>query len=522
MAKLSDLPLELVRHFASFLCPDWPGALLLDHDEGWEWVHDIRKVHNANRASLLNFSYTSKAYHLGLAPELVRSLGVLDRTGGNELRMLFKLLRYLLHNPASSPGAVRKLFIDLYLDKHTGRSSGLDHVCQRDMDLLKEAALCFGINIWRETLAWNDDMVGWSIGEVLIHVPHSLKGFLVGLIILNLPNIRDLSIMLPPASHMAVTQLLRLVQKRRAVDNDMQPILQLESIAVRNWNFDDVLPSGFETLFAFRPHASIYFCNCILDAPLPWAPNITSLIFRDVKGIKLSTVCQLINDCLRLTRFIYIQKIDSENSPVLSPGSMFRALKKHGSSLKTLCLGVVLWYELFPDQTPPPYITSFKDFTVLEQMWINCSCFGDRHGVGSKVLRTIPTSLWRLHLAGSVEIIEDDLLRYAEILSGKRFAEENDEGDDEGDDDGDDEGDDEGDDDGDDEEDNDACDGEDDEKDMMEDLEEDDNDNDYVHIPEHLAWDIGLDNFDHEVHDAFRDSKWVDFFEAPSPLPGIF
>ncbi|CAI0645464.1 unnamed protein product [Colletotrichum noveboracense] len=452
MAKLSDLPLELVRHIASFPRPDWPGALLLDHDEGWELVHDIREVHNANRASLLNFSYTAKAYHIGLAPELVRSHGVLDRTGGNELRKLFKLLRYLLHNPASSPDAVRKLFIHLHSDEYPGSPSGWYHAPQRDIDLLKEAALCFGINIWRETLAWNDDMVGWSIGETLISIPHSLKGFLVVLIILNLPNIRDLSIILPPASQMAVTQLLRLVQKRRAVDNDMQPILRLESIAVRNWNFDDIQPRGFETLFNFRPHASIYFCNCILDAPLPWASNITSLVFRDVKGITLSTVCQLINDTLHLTKFICIQKVESENSPVLSPGSMFQALKKHGSSLKTLCLGIFLGYGRFVDQTPPPYINSFKEFTVLEQMWINCSCFGDRFGVGSKVLRTIPTSLWRLHFAGSVEIIEDD----------------------------------------------------------------------YVHIPEHLAWDVDLNNLDYEVHEAFRDSKWVDFFEASSHLPGIF
>ncbi|KAJ0331922.1 hypothetical protein COL922a_011736 [Colletotrichum nupharicola] len=158
MAKLSDLPLELVRHIASFLRPDWPGALLLDHDEGWEWVYDIREVHNANRASLLNFSYTAKAYHIGLAPELVRSRGVLDRTGGNELRKLCKLLRYLLHNPASSPDAVRKLFIHLYSDEYPGSPSGWYHAPQRDIDLLKEAALCFGINIWRETLAWNDDM----------------------------------------------------------------------------------------------------------------------------------------------------------------------------------------------------------------------------------------------------------------------------------------------------------------------------------------------------------------------------
>ncbi|KAF5500884.1 hypothetical protein CGCS363_v006236 [Colletotrichum siamense] len=143
-------------------------------------------------------------------------------------------------------------------------------------------------------------------------------------------------------------------------------------------------------------------------------------------------------------------------------------------------------------------------------MWINCSCFGDRYGVSSKVLRTIPTSLWRLHFAGSVEIIEDDLLRWAEILSGKRFGEEDDEEDDEGDDEEDDE------------ENNDAGDGEDDEKDMVEGLEEDGNDNDYVHIPEHLAWDVDLNNLDYEVHEAFRDSKWVDFFEAPSPLPGIF
>ncbi|KAK2778479.1 hypothetical protein CKAH01_11724 [Colletotrichum kahawae] len=193
---------------------------------------------------------------------------------------------------------------------------------------------------------------------------------------------------------------------------------------------------------------------------------------------------------------------------------MFQALKKHGSSLKTLCLAFFLYGpESFLDQIPPPYIDSFEDFTVLEQMWINGSCFGDDHGVGSNVLRTIPTSLWRLHLAGSVEIIEDDLLRWAEILSGKRFGEEDDEVDDEGESDEDDcQGDKE------------AGNGEDDEDDMVEDLEEDDNDDDYVHIPEHLAWDVdwNWDGFWHEVHQAFRDSKWVDFFEAPSPLPGIF
>ncbi|KAH0428266.1 hypothetical protein CcaCcLH18_09156 [Colletotrichum camelliae] len=498
MAKLSDLPLELVRHIASFLCPDWPGALLLDHDEGWEWVHDVREVHSANRASLLNFSYTAKAYNIGLAPELVRSAGVFDRSRGNEVRKLSKLLRYLLHNPAISPGAVRKLFIYLNSEEHPVKPSDLSN---DDMQLLEEVSLGFGIDIRAED--FHGATAVQTFEETLTTNSHFLNGFLVGLLILHLPNIRDLSVLLPTVSHMAVTQLLRRVQELRAEGNEIQPILHLQSIAIRtSWKWEDLLPSGFETLFSFGPRSSVYFGECDLPAPLPWSSNITSLVFREVEGITLSTVCKLISYSAQLTKFIYIHNDHGEDAPVLSPGSMFQALKKHGSSLKTLCLAFFLFGESYLDQTPPPYIDSFEDFTVLEQVWINCSCFGDRYGVGSNVLRTIPTSLWRLHLAGSITIVEDDLLRWAEILSGKRFGEEDDEGES-------DEEDGQGDE---------AGKGEDDEEDMM----EDDNDNDYVHIPEHLAWDISWDSFWHEVHQAFRDSKWVDFFEAPSPLPGIF
>ncbi|KAF4811116.1 hypothetical protein CGCSCA5_v010104 [Colletotrichum siamense] len=122
-------------------------------------------------------------------------------------------------------------------------------------------------------------------------------------------------------------------------------------------------------------------------------------------------------NCKRLTRFVYTHDVwDCPEFP--SPGTILQTLKKHASSLQALCLNFV-WIDEQASQLPPPYIDSFEDFTCLEALWISCACFGEDSQ--NSVLRTIPPSLYMLHLAGDANVVSDDLEWWANILTGKKL-----------------------------------------------------------------------------------------------------
>ncbi|KAI8182755.1 hypothetical protein K4K54_004134 [Colletotrichum sp. SAR 10_86] len=293
------------------------------------------------------------------------------------------------------------------------------------MQLLEETAQGVGFDIWKETFTPPGDTQSYIIGKILTtkdgFKPHFLKGLLLGLLILHLRNIRDLTIELPAISLMAITHVLRRVQELRASGGEKRPILHLHSVAIScSWHFDYQLPGDFEELFSMRTQASVYFRDCQLNAPLAWSSNITSLALRELRGIDTSTLTDLISNCTSLTRFIYTH--DVEDMPdIPSPGTILQALKKHRSSLEILCLSFVFDGDQH-DLLPPPYIDSFDDFQCLQGLWINCACFGDY--IQSSVLRTIPSSLEKLHLAGDASVIADDLEWWAKSLTGESDGED--------------------------------------------------------------------------------------------------
>ncbi|KAH9238376.1 hypothetical protein K456DRAFT_1758804 [Colletotrichum gloeosporioides 23] len=425
MARLSELPPEMIRHIGSFLCPDWSGEMVLDHaDLGWDWVWDIYDAHKANRESLFNFAFTSKGYYQLLVPELMRSVGVISRSGDTEVRQLFKLLRLLFHNPAASCGAVRKLFIFLHSEDHPGEPFDLSNPThQREVQLLEEVAGRVGIDIWKKTFSWNSFEAGHIIGSILTtkadFLPHFLKGFVIGILILHLSNIRDLTILLPSTSLKAMVNVLRRAQRSIANSNKQLPLLHLQHFAITHTReYKGQLPDGFQTLFSFRPDSTAYLRDCQLRAPLAWSTNITSLALREIRYITPSTLEQLIMNCERLTRFVYAHDVwVCPEFP--SPGTILQTLKKHASSLKVLCLNFV-WIDEQANELPPPYIDSFKEFTCLGALWISCACFGEDSQ--SSVLRRIPPSLYILHLAGDASVVADDLEWWANILTGKSLG----------------------------------------------------------------------------------------------------
>lgn len=398
--------------------------MVLDHaDLGWDWVWDIYDAHKANRDSLFNFAFTAKGYYQVLMPELLRSVGVIDRSGDAEVRQLFKLLRLLIHNPAASCGAVRKLFILLHSEEHPGNPFDLTNTShQREVQLLEEIAGRVGIDIWKETFSWNSYEAGHIIGSILTtkadFLPHFLKGFVIGILILHLSNIRDLTILLPSTSLKAMVNVLRRAQQSIANSNKQLPLLHLQHFAITHTReYEGELPDGFQTLFSFRPESTAYLRDCQLRAPLAWSTNITSLALREIRYITPSTLEQLIMNCKRLTRFVYTHDV-WDCPEFLSPGTILQTLKKHASSLQVLCLNFV-WIDEQASQLPPPYIDSFEDFTCLEALWISCACFGEDSQ--NSVLRTIPPSLYMLHLAGDANVVSDDLEWWANILTGKKL-----------------------------------------------------------------------------------------------------
>ncbi|KAJ0340264.1 hypothetical protein COL154_009578 [Colletotrichum chrysophilum] len=292
------------------------------------------------------------------------------------------------------------------------------------MQLLEETAQGVGFDIWKETFTPPGDTQSYIIGKILTtkdgFKPHFLKGLLLELLILHLRNIRDLTIELPAISLMAITHVLRRVQELRASGDENRPILHLHSVTIScSWHFDYQLPGDFEELFSMRTQASVYFRDCQLNAPLAWSSNITSLALRELRGIDTSTLTDLISSSTSLTRFIYTH--DVEDMPdIPSPGAILQALKKHCSSLQILCLSFVYDGDQL-DLLPPPYIDS-DDFQCLQGLWINCACFGDY--IQSSVLRTIPSSLEKLHLAGDASVIADDLEWWAKSLTGESDEED--------------------------------------------------------------------------------------------------
>ncbi|KAF4922627.1 Halomucin [Colletotrichum viniferum] len=426
MAKLSDLPPEMIRHIGSFLCPEWPGELMLDHGPEHDWVWEVYGSQNEKWYSLANFSYTTKVYNEALLSERLRSLGVCDWTGGHGVRQLLQLLRLLLHNPAASCNVVRKLFVMMPSHDHACEPFDLSNPShQRDMQLLEETAQGVGFDIWKETFAPLGDTPSHIIGKILTtkdgFKPHFLQGLLLGLLILHLRNIRDLTIELPAISLMAMTHVLRRVQEQRASGGEKRPILYLHSVAISSsWAFDNQMPGDFEGLFSMRTQASVYFRDCQLHTSLAWSFTITSLALRELRGIDTSTLTDLISNCTSLTRFIYTHDVvDMLDIP--SPGTILQALKKHRSSLEILCLSFVYNGDQH-HRLPPPYIDSFDDFWRLQGLWINCACFGN--DIQSSVLRTIPSSLEKLHLVGDASVIADDLEWWAESLTDESDEED--------------------------------------------------------------------------------------------------
>ncbi|KAH0428265.1 hypothetical protein CcaCcLH18_09155 [Colletotrichum camelliae] len=427
MAKLTDLPPEMIRHIGSFPCPDWLGELMLDHLGGYDWIWDVYGDQNDDWESLFNFSYTSRLYKQILTPETLRSIGIRNRgrdvIDDTDVRSLFDLLRLLLHNPAASCGSVRTLFVLMPWDQEPCELLNMRNASyRRNMQLLEEAAQGLGFDIWTETLAHNDSEEGHSIRDILTEEakfqPNFLKGFLIGLLILHLPKIRDLTIEAPAISLVAMTKLLRRVQELRAAGSEKRSILHLHSVAASAcWhpNYDLAWDFDFAALFSLRPQSSVYFQACQMIVPLTWSSNITSLALREMVDMTTSTLTELICSCSRLTRFIYTHEVD-DNPDVPSPHIILQALKKHSSSLEVLCLSFLSLEEQY-DDLPAPYIDSFDDFTRLQALWINSACFGT--GSQSSVLRTIPTSLERLHLAGDVSAVAHDLEWWAGTLTEK-------------------------------------------------------------------------------------------------------
>uniref|UniRef100_L2FUW4 Halomucin n=2 Tax=Colletotrichum fructicola (strain Nara gc5) TaxID=1213859 RepID=L2FUW4_COLFN len=287
-----------------------------------------------------------------------------------------------------------------------------DHACepfdlsnpshQRDMQLLEETAQGVGFDIWKETFALPGDTPSHIIGKILTtkdgFKPYFLQGLLLGLLILHLRNIRDLTIELPAISLMAITHILRRVQELRASGGEKRPILHLHSVAISSsWAFDNQMPGDFEGLFSMRTQAT-----------------------KGVEGHR-HVDSHRPHFQLHISHKVHLHPDVVDMPDIPSPGTILQALKKHRSSLEILCLSFV--YDGGQHhRLPPPYIDSFDDFWRIQGLWINCACFGD--DIQSSVLRTIPSSLEKLHLAGDASVIADDLEWWAKSLTGESDEED--------------------------------------------------------------------------------------------------
>lgn len=266
------------------------------------------------------------------------------------------------------------------------------------------------------------------------------RGYLLFLLLLNIPDVRGLNVTATPGTFRFAAQLVDTYATRNP--EKCASLSKLKSLAVgvcnpsvfdRNGhNYGCNLWKFFMGLNLFPKLSKVWVGNLPLNAIVPqYMPkqandNITSITLRDVSAT-VTELREAVQQLRNLRAFKYLV-IDIEASP-LSCGKVVKALEQHVSTLKTF-----FYYSAFFFVLEGEPLSIFKDMSNLEHLFLDLSYFAamleegyqdddEVNGVTCNslqdseedVLKVLPSSLRRLHLAGEPR----------RILNGMQWLAEN-------------------------------------------------------------------------------------------------
>ncbi|KAI8247552.1 hypothetical protein K4K53_001633 [Colletotrichum sp. SAR 10_77] len=440
MARLSDLPAEIILQICSFVRPGLNGKNMVNEQNPFE-VRQKQSQDYRNLNSLKSFCRTSKKYN-GLRDSILFT-SIVENHNLKEgaVESIATLLRVLLANPGGRIH-VRSLHMFLYagedMDEDTPEIPW--PLSPSQIRALENVAAAVGINTTKKIRDLDTGRL-ITLRGVAKNTKYlrsdRLFGYEMLLLLLLVPGVQDLTLVI----NSGTLDWMRHIWATARLDGvDHSPITHLRSLVICDGYFDWVkgtLGKCFGTLFEMLPSSELYGqLSEIEHAQLPFS-NITSLALCR-QPWTTTELCQVIekfstlNSLLLLSSSVGISRYRFEAAAVID------ALRKHARTLRTLCLQRFTSFnddDYNDDEKRDRHaIADLRDFVAMEKLWITAallravnqssqkqktpaersptSCEKQPSSVDN-VFYKLPSSLRKLHLHGKMVHLLGDFRHFS-------------------------------------------------------------------------------------------------------------
>ncbi|OHW90084.1 hypothetical protein CSPAE12_11310 [Colletotrichum incanum] len=444
MAKLPELPIELLLTIASFLWSNQPAKKrLLDASTSRKHGALARTLHR-ERSSVIGFSSACKSLHEALKAEKYRFVSI---HGHNSAQKLLSLLRLIRVRPEIGDH-IQQLHLQLI-----PLACDTTSVSYEQLRSLKTWAETIGIVVEDATLL---NALNYESGEdhedsescfpstnQYEHDKTCLR-ILCSMLFYYLRDVKEIT--LSTSWELFSTLPDQLKSSRSDSQQSLWPrnfLPALQSLA-----FETNLPSVGESdcmnscdiigmAQIARGVSDVYLRGFGLHHNTGMAFSnkfLHSLVLQDVylPSYRGGSVYAFLESCKNLSKFIYIRSDNIHQTyeySIPSPLRIQEALKSSRKSLRTLCF---YYGPTLRDHEIGRFFESFKNFLCLENLWVDAwSCgWAVEDNIESevemesesnfveeaptpasvtKLIQTLPPSLRRLHIDGPVDCVYDSL-----------------------------------------------------------------------------------------------------------------
>ncbi|KAF4853327.1 hypothetical protein CGCSCA4_v002113 [Colletotrichum siamense] len=423
MAKLTDLPPEIILMIIKILRPRFDGKLLVhektsagDYYDTALTVSDLLHENSQKRCALASFSLSHKAFSQASVEQMYSITGIHNLSEGTALERMTSLLQLIDRN-----NTVRTSIQHLYV--HTQYPFPIrDFVVfdEAEVTTLLESFAPVGLNL---------SCLDPSAAQPLL----SHLGYCVALILIRLPNLQELTLSVPQPALQTLSQVLSIVRTHQNPYSTIPlsvPALRALTISNVLWDYHG------EPEFSqwMRPGCERYFHKFVLRRQLNIS-TVTSLVLNEVR-MKVPLLAKTLRSCLALRKLVCV-RFAARMMSSSDLDAFMDAIREQYKTLDTLCLDLTTWHYV-QDQHVYDGIATLGDLPSLEQLWITTCTFADdgeednidnsesqghnsnesdtddsnltEHEVFETFLPSLPESLKRLHLAGGVRPIRQSLL----------------------------------------------------------------------------------------------------------------
>ncbi|EFQ25900.1 hypothetical protein CGRA01v4_14305 [Colletotrichum graminicola] len=439
MAKLLDLPPELLLTIASFLWSNQPlKKRLFEASIDKKRQSLVRSLHR-ERSSVINLSSACKALHETLKTEKYRFVSI---HGHNSAHKLLSLLRLIRIRPEIGDH-IHQLHLRLL-----PFASGLTSVSYEQLRSLRTWAETIGVrvnDVLLTALNYEDHKDSINYEDLYGHEKTCLR-ILCAMMCYYLRHVKDISLSMslelfstfadqlisrrPPPWNQRSTNLPTI--RSLALETSNPEMLGVECMnpwdAIRMAEVAKSVSEIYLRGFGLRFTAEMTYSNHFLH----------SLVLQDVflPPDGSSSVYRFLESCKSLARFIYLRTNNISEYFEYSqprPVRMQKALTGSRNSLQTLC---IYCGPKIRDDGTARFLGTFERFPCLESLWVDAwSCgwaVGDdvetdveiesesnfveeepTPALATRLIQTLPPSLRRLHIDGPVDRIYDSLRWFA-------------------------------------------------------------------------------------------------------------